>query len=113
MHPSFKSLLLAVLTTIATNANAALPLLENGMPYAAAKDALIAQGWMPVNNPKIAGTSLYAQEIYEQGLEEVVDCISMELDACWFHYAKDKQVLEVKTITRQLKLESFEMLKTR
>jgi len=71
------------------------------------------KGWMPIKNKNIEQSSLYAQEIYVQGFEEVVNCISMELDACTFHFYKRKQVLEVKTITRKLNLESFKTYKKR
>jgi hypothetical protein len=104
---------LALLVTISTNANGALPLIKQGATYSEAKKSLIADGWTPVKNSSIEKSSLYAQEIYEQGALEVVDCISMELDACWFHYAKKNQTLEIKTITRQLKVDKFNLIKSR
>ena len=42
------------------------------------------------------------KKFYGQGLVEVVDCISMELDGCQFRFSKGKQVLELKTITRPI-----------
>ncbi len=84
-------------------------LLQNGMPYGAAKNALIQQHWIPVPNQHIQDSSLYAQELFEQGMQEVADCISMELDACWFIYQKGKQKLRIKTVTRNLMLDSYQV----
>jgi hypothetical protein len=36
-----------------------------------------------------------------------VDCVSMELDGCWFKYRKGKEVFDVKTITRGLRFDSL------
>ena len=83
------------------------------MPYDDVKKTLIADGWKPLKNQKISGSSLYAQELYELGVTEVVDCISMELDGCWFYFTKKNQTLEVKTITRQLKFETLKILPNR
>lgn len=96
------------LLSLSFAAHAELPNFKAGQPYQEVKAELIKQGWQPVKNTNITGSSLYAQDIYLQGLEEVVDCISMELDACWFRYKKGKQSLEVKTITRELKFDSIE-----
>lgn len=74
-------------------------------------NVLLQQQWLPVNNTQINASSLYAQELYEQGIIEVADCISMELDACWFEYSKGKLLLRVKTVTRQLLLDSYELKK--
>lgn len=94
-------------------AHAAKPLdvLQAGMPYSDVKNTLLQQQWLPVNNTQINASSLYAQELYEHGIIEVADCISMELDACWFEYSKGKQLLRVKTVTRQLLLDSYELKK--
>lgn len=88
-----------------------LPALEQGMPYETAKKLLIADGWTPSKNTKISQSSLYAQELYEQGMTEVVDCVSMELDGCRFYFVKKNQTLEVKTITRRLRLDKFSLVK--
>lgn len=88
-----------------------LPTFTPNQPYQEVKTELMKQGWKPVKNAKITGSSLYAQELYQQGLEEVVDCVSMELDGCWFRYKKGKQTLEVKTITKKLEFNSIEKLK--
>lgn len=88
-----------------------LSFLEAGRSYPDAKTALLDKGWKPIKNKRIGYSSLYAQEIYAQGMEEVVDCVSMELDACVFRYAKNNQVLEIRTITRNLTLDSFKLKK--
>jgi hypothetical protein len=98
---------------MSANANNSLPVIPQGTSYNEAKISLIANGWRPIENRMIEKSSLYAQELYEQGTLEVVDCISMELDACWFHYKKNKQILEVKTITRQLKVERINVMRGR
>lgn len=90
-----------------TFADAGLSFMKQGLSYAKVKAALLEKGWTPVKNARIDHSSLYAQEIYDQGMEEVDDCISMELDACVFRFTKNNQVLEIKTITRQLTVESF------
>lgn len=96
---------LSLLISVSAKANT-LPLaVKVGMSYEQAKVSLIADGWVPVVNSKIGQSSLYAQDIFEQGLTEVVDCISMELDACSFRYVKNNQALEVRTITRNLKVD--------
>ena len=102
---------LVLLTTFSAKANSALPVLKQGILFREAKASLIEDGWMPIKNSRIEKSSLYAQEIYEQGTLEVIDCISMELDACWFRYKKKNQILEVKTITRQLKIDIFHVIK--
>jgi hypothetical protein len=86
---------------------------EKGVPYQDVKGDLIANGWKPLKNTKILSSSLYAQALYEQGIVEVVDCISMELDGCWFHFTKKNQIVEVKTITRALAFEKIRILKSR
>ncbi len=85
--------------------------LKQDMAYKDARNLLIKEGWQPIKNQRITNVSLYAQDIYESGLIEVVDCISMELDACRFRFSKRHQVLELKTITRELKLETFKLIK--
>jgi hypothetical protein len=105
-------LLLMLITTplfaIADNMFAGL---KEDMAYKEARVLLIAQGWQPIQNQRISNVSLYAQEIYDEGLIEVVDCISMELDACRFQFSKHHKVLELKTITRELKLDTFKLIK--
>lgn len=105
------SCILFLLSTSFANAADTPNILHSGMAYNEAKQALIAQGWRPLKNKNINESSLYAQEVYGQGFVEVVDCISMELDGCQFRFSKGKQVLELKTITRQLTLDSFKLLK--
>lgn len=96
------------LLSLSFAAHAELPNFKAGQPYQEVKAELIKQGWQPVKNAKIGNSSLYAQEVYQHGLEEVVDCVSMELDGCWFKFKKGKQMLEVKTITRELSFESLD-----
>ncbi|AKR42227.1 hypothetical protein ACJ67_01375 [Methylophilus sp. TWE2] len=84
-----------------------LSFIAEGKSYNEVKQTLIDNGWAPIKNTKIDRSSLYAQEIYAMGLTEVTDCISMEIDGCTFLYQKGKQRLEIKTITRQLSVESF------
>jgi hypothetical protein len=84
-----------------------LSFITEGKSYNEVKQTLIDQGWAPIKNTKIDRASLYAQEIYNMGMTEVTDCISMEIDGCTFKYQKDKQRLEIKTIIRQLSVESF------
>jgi len=84
-----------------------LSFIQAGQPYKEVKQTLIDKGWAPIKNTKIDRSSLYAQEIYNMGMTEVTDCISMEIDGCTFKYQKGKQRLEIKTITRQLSVESF------
>jgi hypothetical protein len=99
--------LIAALLLLSFQAHAELPTFTAGQPYQEVKAELIKQGWQPVKNPKIGNSSLYAQEVYQQGMEEVVDCVSMELDGCWFKYKNGKQMLTVRTITRELRFESI------
>jgi len=105
-------LFLSFFLATAAHAEATLPHYDKGMPYEEAKKRLIAQDWKPVNNLKISNSSLYAQELYAQGMLEVGDCVSMELDGCWFYYVKKNQKLEVRTITRQLKVEKITWIKS-
>lgn len=88
-----------------------LSFLKKVQSYTDAKTALLDNGWKPAKNKRIDYSSLYAQEIYAQGMEEVVDCVSMELDGCVFRYTKNNQVLEIRTITRKLTLDSFKLKK--
>lgn len=78
--------------------------------YVDAKAALVKQGWKPVINLKIQESSLYAQDVYNLGILEVVDCISMERDSCLFRFSKNKKVSEVKTFGKDLKVDSYEMI---
>jgi hypothetical protein len=107
------TLLIGGFLNVAAQAETGLPGFDHGMPYEAFKKTLIAQQWKPVNNQKISNSSLYAQELYAQGMLEVVDCVSMELDGCWFYYTKKNRTLEVRTITRQLKVEKITFIKSR
>lgn len=93
------------------SANERFTTLKEGMPYEEAKNALLAKGWQAVENKQIDHSSLYAAEIYNQGMTEVVDCISMELDACRFQFEKGAEVLVIKTITRRLTFDSFTIIK--
>lgn len=95
-----------MLSSVALAAND-LSFIQSGQPYTEVKQTLIAQGWAPMQNTRIDRSSLYAQEVYALGMTEVTDCISMEIDGCTFVYQKGKQKLEIKTITRQLRVESF------
>lgn len=88
-----------------------LSFIQAGQPYQEVKQTLMDKGWAPIKNAKIDRSSLYAQDIYATGLTEVTDCISMEIDGCTFKYQKGKQRLEIKTITRQLSVESFRFYK--
>ena len=111
MHTPFQRIYLVILLLFSANAvaNTDLSFIKQGLIYKDLRPRLIAQGWQPIKNRSIENTSLYAQEIHSQGLVEVVDCISMELDACTFRYSKKNQVLTIKTITRQGHVESFEV----
>lgn len=93
------------------NADMILPNIHQEMFYKDARKVLINDGWKPLNNLKISGSSLYAQELYEQGMPEVVDCISMELDGCSFRFIKNNKKLEVRTITRDLKIDKINFIK--
>ena len=86
-----------------------LPFIKPGLIHQDLRPSLLAKGWQPVPNRAIQNSSLYAQEIHSLGLTEVVDCISMEIDACTFQYRKNKQVLTIKTITRQGEVASFKV----
>jgi hypothetical protein len=94
-------------------ADADLSFIKPGLPYEDVKAILTDKGWEPIKNNRISHSSLYALEIYEQGMEEVTDCISMELDACKFRFSQGSKVLEIRTITRQLKVDSFHIHKKR
>jgi hypothetical protein len=84
--------------------------IKSGVPYEEAKASLMADGWKPLVNSKITNSSLYAQEIFEKGSTEVVDCISMEIDGCTFRYIKNKKILEIRTITRDLKVDKINLI---
>ena len=104
-------LCLGILFTASAKAADTPSSIKTGVPYYQARASLIADGWVPVLNSKISRSSLYAQEIFEHGYAEVVDCISMELDACTFRYSKNHQVLEIRTITRELKVDRVKPIK--
>ncbi len=105
------TLTLCLFSISLSDANESLAMLGAGMPYNEAKKMLITQGWHGLHNQQIESSSLYANEIYNQGMTEVVDCISMELDGCRFYFQKKSQLLEIKTITRQLTVDSFRIIK--
>lgn len=86
------------------------PLINHEQSYAEAKSKLESQGWRPIKNLKIQDSSLYAQEVFTHGFVEVVDCISMERDSCLFRLSKNKQVLEVKTFGKDLKVDSYKLI---
>lgn len=88
------------------NAHDDLRFIQQDMKYADLRASLIEKGWLPLKNLKIQESSLYAQEIYEQGHTEVVDCISMALDGCTFRFKQKNRILEINTITRQLLVKS-------
>ena len=98
--------IILMMSSVAFAAND-LSFIQSGQPYKEVKQTLITQGWAPIKNPNIDQSSLYAQEVYAMGMTEVADCISMEIDGCTFLYQKGTQRLEIKTITRQLSVESF------
>lgn len=91
-------------------ASAKPPSINHEQAYADAKADLVRQGWRPVQNLKILDSSLYAQDIYNLGFVEVVDCISMERDSCLFRLSKNKQVLEVRTFEKDLKVDSYKVI---
>lgn len=78
------------------------------MPYSAVRNDLISEGWQPVKNKQIEDSSLYAEGIFEQGYEEVLDCISMERDQCQFVLTKNKQLILITTKEKALNVESIE-----
>ncbi len=88
-----------------------LAFIQAGQSYQEVRQTLVDKGWQPMTNTKIEQLSLYAQEVYASGMTEVKDCISMEIDGCTFVYQKGKQTLEIKTITRQLSVDSFRAVK--
>lgn len=104
---------LGLMTSTLANAEDLSVGLKPGMHYQEARAWLIAQGWQPLVNQHIDRSSLYATEVYAQGMPEVVDCISMEIDGCSFRFVRKRHGLEVKTITRQLQLERFSTYKIR
>lgn len=78
------------------------------MPYQAVRASLLNEGWHAVINQKIQDTSFYAQGIFDQGYEEVLDCISMERDQCQFLLQKNKQLILITTKEKALSVESIE-----
>ncbi len=80
-------------------------------PYSEVRAGLISQGWKTITNKKIQDSSLYAQDIFNQGYEEVLDCISMERDQCKFVFKKNKQLILVTTKDKTLNVESIEIKK--
>jgi hypothetical protein len=86
-----------------------LSFIKPGMIHQVLRPSLLLKGWQPVPNLAIENSSMYAQEVHGTGLTEVVDCISMEIDACTFQYRKKNQVLTIKTITRQGEVASFKV----
>lgn len=78
------------------------------MPYSTVRASLIGDGWQTVRNKQIEDSSLYAEGIFEQGYEEVLDCISMERDQCQFVLTKNKQLILITTKEKALNVESIE-----
>jgi hypothetical protein len=78
------------------------------MPYSEVRTDLINEGWQIVKNKQIEDSSLYAEGIFEQGYEEVLDCISMERDQCQFVLRKNKQHILITTKEKTLNVESIE-----
>ncbi len=76
-------------------------------PYSEVRTDLMSQGWQGVDNKKIEDSSLYANEIFERGYAEVLDCISMERDQCQFVLTKNKQFIVVTTKEKGLNVESI------
>lgn len=76
-------------------------------PYSEVRTDLISQGWQAVNNKKIEDASLYANDIFERGYTEVLDCISMERDQCQFVLTKNKQLIVITTKEKNLNVESI------
>jgi hypothetical protein len=111
MQPLLKliSAFVLLLASAHTLAATDLSFIKPGLIHQVLRPSLLAKGWQPVPNLAIQNSSLYAQEIHSLGLTEVVDCISMEIDACTFQYRKNKQVLTIKTITRQGEVASFKV----
>ncbi len=105
------SIALCLVGASLANADDSFTMLHEGMPYNEARNAVMADGWQAVKNKHIERSSLYASDIYNQGLTEVVDCVSMELDACRFRFEKGDKVLVVKTITRKLTVDSYTVMK--
>lgn len=99
--------------SFACHAREALPPIAQGRAYSEVKQQLLDQGWQPLQNVAIDQSSLYAQTLAQQGLTEVVDCISMALDGCRFHFIRQGRVLEIQTITRQLTVENIQFVKPR
>lgn len=93
--------------------NAKETLIIGDRSYAEVKVELVSQGWSSIKNLKIQDTSLYAQEVFNLGFVEVIDCISMERDSCLFRFRKNKQILEVKTFGRDLKVDSYRIINAR
>ena len=81
------------------------------MPYSTVRAGLISEGWKALTNKKILDSSLYAVGIFEQGYEEVLDCISMERDQCQFVLTKNKQLIVITTKEKALNVESIEIKK--
>ena len=81
------------------------------MPYSAVKADLMSKGWKTLTNKKIQDSSLYAVGIFDQGYEEVLDCISMERDQCQFVLTKNKQLIVITTKEKALNVESIEVKK--
>ncbi|MEY3798378.1 MAG: hypothetical protein RLZZ572_559 [Pseudomonadota bacterium] len=111
MRPLLQLISLTLTLALSTHALAdnGLSFIKPGLIHLNLRPSLLAKGWQPVPNRTIENSSLYAQEMHALGLIEVVDCISMEIDACTFQYRKKNQVLTIKTITRQAEVASFKV----
>ncbi len=98
--------LIFVLLTSASDL-AAAPLPAKDIPYGKVRDQLMSAGWRPAKNKRINEASLYAQDVFNNGLTEVVDCVSMEMDGCRFSFSKGHQTLLVDTYGKDLKVGSY------
>ena len=110
MYTKTSLICLGLICSLSAKASDLPSSIKTGMPYKEAKSSLIKDGWKPLVNSKITNSSLYAQEIFEKGSTEVVDCISMEIDACSFRYIKNKKILEIRTITRDLNVDKINLI---
>jgi hypothetical protein len=64
--------------------------LQTGMPYAAARDRVIQQGWQPLlagDPPNLSNPPVAA--LFEQGYEEVKDCAGTGMGLCRFEFTQN------------------------
>ena len=110
MYTKISLICLGLICSLSAYASDLPSSIKTGMPYEEAKASLMADGWKPLVNSKITNSSLYAQELFDKGSTEVVDCISMEIDGCAFRFIKNKKILEIRTITRDLKVDKVNLI---